>query len=778
MLGTLMTPANAGDVPPTGVVDNVSTPVEPPYDPLDPIIDNGSNVQLGVRPAGDLNSPGGTPSMPSDSTTVVGLRYMPTNGEATAPGCTCEGWGVANADAATTTFAGYANSAVDGVQNLAVQLSTGTYPGPAGETKLKAESVGTRFRAVTTSSGRVKVTQDYHPTPLTPNLYQVDVTMENIGATAIGDLRYRRVMDWDIAPRTFSEYSEIHVGTSANLVRATTDGFRSGNPLASPGPSAGSPPTTLISGSPDYLSGPSDQGALFDFKFGALAAGQTKQFRIFYGAAANRADALSSVVAVGAEMYSLGLPSKADGTVSTTGPHAFVFAFSGVGGAAVGDIALTPATATNPVGTSHTVEATAKEGGVVQVGKTVTFTVLSGPHAGTTGTAVTDSAGKASFSYTGTSPGTDVIEASFLDSAGAVQRSNRVTKEWIAVVNKPPVVDAGGPYAGSEGSAIAITGSATDPESDPLSTTWTATPGVGVDAGATCSFAGATALVTTVTCTDDGPYTLTLTVSDGINPAVVKTAALTVTNVAPTANVTAPSNGALFAIATPVNLAVAFSDVGTNDTHTCSVSWDDGAATPTVGTVSESAGAGSCGASHTFANAGVYSVVVTVTDDDGGSATATVMIVVYDPSAGFVTGGGFIDSPAGAYKPDPSMIGKANFGFVSKYKRGTTVPTGQTEFQFKTAGLNFHSDVYQWLVVSGPKAQFKGTGTINGTSGYGFLLTATDGQVSGGGGVDKFRIKIWNLSTDAVVYDNVGGSTDIDTANPQAISGGSIVIHK
>ena len=83
-----------------------------------------------------------------------------------------------------------------------------------------------------------------------------------------------------------------------------------------------------------------------------------------------------------------------------------------------------------------------------------------------------------------------------------------------------------------------------------------------------------------------------------------------------------------------------------------------------------------------------------------------------------------------------------------------------------------------WLVVSGAKAQFKGSGTINGAGDYRFLVTVTDGNQPGGGGTDKFRIKIWDASTNAVVYDNVmGGSDDINLANPQALGGGSIVIH-
>jgi hypothetical protein len=114
---------------------------------------------------------------------------------------------------------------------------------------------------------------------------------------------------------------------------------------------------------------------------------------------------------------------------------------------------------------------------------------------------------------------------------------------------------------------------------------------------------------------------------------------------------------------------------------------------------------------------------------------------------------------------------------VSKYQRGQTTPSGETEFQFKAGNLNFHSEAYEWLVVAGARAQFKGVGVINGTGNYGFLLTAIDGQLNGGGGVDRFRIKIWDRNNaDAIVYDNQIGAPD--NANPSTtLNGGSIVIH-
>ena len=66
-----------------------------------------------------------------------------------------------------------------------------------------------------------------------------------------------------------------------------------------------------------------------------------------------------------------------------------------------------------------------------------------------------------------------------------------------------------------------------------------------------------------------------------------------------------------------------------------------------------------------------------VTDQCGNTASTTsiaglqAMVVVYDPSAGFVTGGGWIDSPTGAYPAVPALTGNANFGFVSKKGQST-----------------------------------------------------------------------------------------------------------
>ncbi len=257
---------------------------------------------------------------------------------------------------------------------------------------------------------------------------------------------------------------------------------------------------------------------------------------------------------------------------------------------------------------------------------------------------------------------------------------------------------------------------------------------------------------------------------------------VTATHVAPVMGmITAPVDPKQ--VSTIINVSASFTDMDLGDRHTAVWNWGDGTSTSTGPTIivtePSSSAPGSVTGSHVYSSAGVYIITLTVTDMYGASAkTVFQYIVIYDPSAGFVTGGGWINSPAGAYAANVLLTGKANFGFESKYNNGNSVPTGNTEFQFSVANFKFKSTAYEWLVVSGAKARYRGTGTVNGAGSYGFELTAWDGQVSGGGGVDKFRIKIWNKNLgNGVVYDNMMNAAD--GADPTtALGGGSIVIHK
>lgn len=85
------------------------------------------------------------------------------------------------------------------------------------------------------------------------------------------------------------------------------------------------------------------------------------------------------------------------------------------------------------IDTSFTLIATVQDAsGRPIAGRTVTFKVVSGPQAGVTGTAVSDAAGHASFTYTGRAAGMDECQASFVDSQAHVKTSNTVLKRWLA----------------------------------------------------------------------------------------------------------------------------------------------------------------------------------------------------------------------------------------------------------------------------------------------------------------------------------------------------------
>ena len=364
--------------------------------------------------------------------------------------------------------------------------------------------------------------------------------------------------------------------------------------------------------------------------------------------------------------------------------------------------------------------------------------------------------GTDSFTYTAT-------------SATGLTASATVTIE-VTPVNDDPVVILGDGAVIDEGDTYTSNGLFIDPDA---SDSWAATVDYGDGSGVQPLTLTDFEFALNHTYADNGLYTVTVTVSDVMGSGSAQLA-VQVNNVAPDVGpITAPIDPV--GENTPINVSADFTDPGILDTHTAVWDWGDGTTSP--GGVSEINGSGSVVGDHAYTAPGVYIIILTVTDKDGDSGTSRYeFMVVHQVNSGFVTGGGWIDSPPGAYLADPTATGKANFGFNAKYKKGANVPDGSTEFQFKAGNLNFHSNSYDWLVVAGARAQYKGEGTINGAGVYGFLLTVIDGQINGGGGTDKFRMKIWDKASEVVIYDNQLGDTD-DSQLATQLGGGQIVIH-
>lgn len=248
----------------------------------------------------------------------VGLAYAGV-GDALTPGCMCEGWGVAG-----NGIAGWASVDNGGVFNVVVDSFAST-----------ASTATTSMHLGTLPS--LQITQAYAPSAGAPaNLFQDRVTIANTGVAAITDVRYRRVMDWDVPPTPFSEYVTIGGLPAANLIYSNDNGFGHSNPLIFQGPlMAGTENTNFT----DF--GPDDHGALFDFGFGTIAAGESKTFNIFYGAADSEVAAMAALGAVSAEIFSLG---QSNGGQTTGSPATFIFGFSGVGGTPVGPVVPEPST--------------------------------------------------------------------------------------------------------------------------------------------------------------------------------------------------------------------------------------------------------------------------------------------------------------------------------------------------------------------------------------------------------------------------------------------------
>jgi hypothetical protein len=197
--------------------------------------------------------------------------------------------------------------------------------------------------------------------------------------------------------------------------------------------------------------------------------------------------------------------------------------------------------------------------------------------------------------------------------------------------NTPPAVDAGPDRGGVEGGKVHVSDAkfVDGSEGD-----FTATIDWGdgtVDAG---NVSQAAQVVSGAHYyADDGIYTVTISVTDADGLTGTDAFIVTVTNAAPVVDA-GPAQSAETGDA--VSLPPAwFTDAGIHDTHTATIDWGDGVAE--AGTVGESAGSGSVAGSHSYGEAGLFTVKVCVTDDGGGTGCGSFDVQVNEaPEPGVV----------------------------------------------------------------------------------------------------------------------------------------------
>lgn len=192
------------------------------------------------------------------------------------------------------------------------------------------------------------------------------------------------------------------------------------------------------------------------------------------------------------------------------------------------------------------------------------------------------------------------------------------TTATATITNVVPVVSAGADASVNEGVAFARGGSFTDPGAD----SWTATVDYGDGSGVQpLALAGKT-FALAHTYVDNGPFTITVRVTDDDGGTGTDAVTMNVVNVAPTVNAgpdATVTSGQTYA------LSGSFSDPGVVD-HPWSwtINWGSGA--NTTGTTNDQSAA--ITASRQVCAAGTYNVVLAVTDKDGGTGSDAVALTV------------------------------------------------------------------------------------------------------------------------------------------------------
>ena len=229
-----------------------------------------------------------------DRSDWVGLR-LAGKPDAITQGCWCGGWGVADASSGMSAFAsyhyGYGNVRLD-------SFST-------SEDGITAASTVSAGQYWSGDGATFQVTHETLPSD-SPNAYLVRVSIANV-SDDVADLRYRRTVDWDVAPTAFDEIITSSTGNLPEIAFSSNDGFASPDPLAR---------RDSRGAAGDFRYGPKDQGTLIDFDFGQLMSSETRTFTLAFGGAASEAEAHSILEALNAKAYSMATASDEDNDTS------------------------------------------------------------------------------------------------------------------------------------------------------------------------------------------------------------------------------------------------------------------------------------------------------------------------------------------------------------------------------------------------------------------------------------------------------------------------------
>lgn len=235
------------------------------------VLDTGS-VRMGVTDSGALGYAG------------VGLSLTGGPGDAITPGCLCEGWGAASNGLGAYSYAGGGST----LRIASSSLVAGATPDQAVSTVMLTTGMRVTHTYSSAAGGA---------------LFRVNVSLENTTGANMTDVRYARTLDWDVPPGHFSDdftsiYAGSPTGPAGDVLHTSFDPFAVPNPMLLRDYTYGGP---ADASSYDHTG---DLGAYFVLGFGDLAAGASREFTTYIGAAFTTAALLDAFADVGIEAYS------------------------------------------------------------------------------------------------------------------------------------------------------------------------------------------------------------------------------------------------------------------------------------------------------------------------------------------------------------------------------------------------------------------------------------------------------------------------------------------
>jgi hypothetical protein len=214
------------------------------------------------------------------------------------------------------------------------------------------------------------------------------------------------------------------------------------------------------------------------------------------------------------------------------------------------------------------------------------------------------------------------------DSAGKASQCS-VSITVVTPSNWPPVADAGPAQVVPEGSTVTLNGGgSSDPEGQALTYHWSVVGGT----GPALTLSSPTSATPSFTASDDGVYTLLLTVTDSGGATGSDTVVVRVDNVAPQVSATGGQvdEGQVFLSEGIIT------DPGA-DAWSALVNYGDGSEWQPLALNN-----GAFTLSHPYTDNGTFQVQIAVRDDDGGQGTVTVQVEVNNVAPWIVDAPGIV----------------------------------------------------------------------------------------------------------------------------------------